>query len=237
MSLEFDPIKAVAALTRQDRRLARLIQRAGPCELRAERLQSPFQALFKAIVYQQLSGKAAATILARVKSQFPGRHGLRPAAVLEAAEESLRQAGMSRAKIAAVKDLAAKTLDGTVPSLARLRAMDDAEILSRLVSVRGIGAWTVEMLLMFRLGRPDVLPVSDLGVRRGFMLTYRTDEMPKPNVMLKHAERWRPYRSVASWYMWRAVDLHRAAEQRVSRQGAAKQASAGQIELRNPLQG
>jgi 3-methyladenine DNA glycosylase/8-oxoguanine DNA glycosylase len=237
MSLEFDPEEAARVLARQDRRLARLIQRAGPCQLSAEKLQSPFQALFKAIVYQQLSGKAAATILARVKAQFPGRHGLRPAAVLEAPDESLRQAGMSRAKIAAVKDLAAKTLDGTVPGLARLRAMDDAEILARLVSVRGIGAWTVEMLLMFRLGRPDVLPVSDLGVRRGFMLTYRTAEMPKPNVMLKHAERWRPYRSAASWYMWRAVDLHRAAEPRVLRKGAGEETTSGPTEQRNPLSG
>lgn len=212
MSLDFDPGEAIAALSRCDRRMARLIERAGPFTLRPEKLQSPFQALFKAIVYQQLSGKAAATILSRVKAQFPGRHGLRPAAVIDVPAEKLRQAGMSRAKIAAVKDLAAKALDGTVPGLARLRTMDDAEILSRLVSVRGIGPWTVEMLLMFRLGRPDVLPVSDLGVRRGFMLTYRTDEMPKPRAMLEHAERWRPYRSVASWYLWRAVDLHKNVE-------------------------
>lgn len=219
MSLQYDPLEAVAALAAQDRRLARLMERAGPFHLPIEKLQSPFQALFKAIVYQQLSGKAAATILSRVKSQFPGRHGLSPAAVLAAQEENLRQAGMSRAKIAAVRDLAAKTIDGTVPGLARLRKMSDEEILSRLVSVRGVGTWTVEMLLMFQLGRPDVMPVSDLGVRRGFMLTYRTPEMPKPNVILKQAERWRPYRSVASWYLWRAVDLDRR---------------ANAIDLRNP---
>lgn len=209
MSLDFDPTEAVAALARRDRRLARLIQRAGPFTLRPEKMQSPFQALFRAIIYQQLSGKAAATILNRVKAQFPGRHGLRPAAVLAASDEALRQAGMSRAKIAAVKDLAAKASNGIVPGLARLRSMDDAEILSRLISVRGIGPWTVEMLLMFRLGRPDVLPVSDLGIRRGFMLTYATAEMPKPAEIIERAERWRPYRSVASWYMWRAVDLHK----------------------------
>jgi DNA-3-methyladenine glycosylase II len=145
---------------------------------------------------------------------------LHPAAILETPDEALRAAGMSRAKVAGVKDLAAKTLDGTVPSLARLRRMDDAEIVSRLVSVRGIGVWTVEMLLMFRLGRPDVLPVSDLGVRRGFMLTYKTPEMPAARQMTEHAERWRPYRSVASWYLWRAVELH---------QRTAK------ADLRNPL--
>jgi DNA-3-methyladenine glycosylase II len=176
-------------------------------------MQSPFQALLRAIVYQQLSGKAAATIFGRVKALYPGRHGLRPAAILETPDEVLRAAGMSRAKTAAVKDLAAKTLDGTVPAVAKLHRMDDAEILSRLVGVRGIGPWTVEMLLMFRLGRPDVLPVSDLGVRRGFMLTYETGEMPHAKHLLDHAECWRPYRSVASWYLWRAVDLHNKAQQ------------------------
>jgi DNA-3-methyladenine glycosylase II len=113
---------------------------------------------------------------------------------------------MSRAKVLAVKDLAAKALDGTVPALAKLRKMADDEIIERLTSVRGIGQWTVEMLLIFRLGRPDVLPVADLGVRRGFMLTYGKREMPKPGDVLQFGERWRPYRSVASWYMWRAVE-------------------------------
>lgn len=220
MSLAFDPIAATTALARSDKRLARLIERAGPFTLQPEKMQSPFQALLRAIVYQQLSGKAAATIFGRVKALYPGRNGLHPAAILETPDEALRAAGMSRAKVAGVKDLAAKTLDGTVPSLARLRRMDDAEIVSRLVSVRGIGVWTVEMLLMFRLGRPDVLPVSDLGVRRGFMLTYKTPEMPAARQMTEHAERWRPYRSVASWYLWRAVELH---------QRTAK------ADLRNPL--
>ncbi|HEV7224976.1 MAG TPA: DNA-3-methyladenine glycosylase [Pirellulales bacterium] len=213
MNLPFDPLVAAAALSRADKTLARLMKRAGPFTLRPEKMQSPFQALLRAIVYQQLSGKAAATIFGRVKAAFPGRHGLCPAALVEVPDEVLRRAGMSRAKTAAVKDLAAKTLDGTVPTMAKLRRMDDAEILSRLVSVRGIGPWTVEMLLMFRLGRPDVLPVSDLGVRRGFMLTYETGEMPHAKHLLDHGERWRPYRSVASWYLWRAVDLHNQAKQ------------------------
>ena len=220
MSLAFDPLAATAALARADKKMARLIERAGPFTLRPEKMQSPFQALLRAIVYQQLSGKAAATIFGRVKALYPGRNGLTPAAILETPDEALRAAGMSRAKVAGVKDLAAKTLAGTVPTLARLRRMDDAEIVERLVSVRGIGVWTVEMLLMFRLGRPDVLPVGDLGVRRGFMLTYKTPEMPAPKHLTEHAERWRPYRSVASWYLWRAVELH---------QRAAK------ADLRNPL--
>lgn len=220
MDLPFDPRVAVSALADCDRRMARLIERAGPFTLRPEQMQSPFQALLRAIVYQQLSGKAAATIFARVQALFPDRHGLNPAAILDTPDEDLRKAGMSRAKVAGVKDLAAKTLSGVVPPLAKLRQMDDAEIVSRLVSVRGIGPWTVEMLLMFRLGRPDVLPVSDLGVRRGFMLTYKMPEMPTAKRLTEHAQRWRPYRSVASWYLWRAVDLHQ-------RQQAA--------ELRNPL--
>lgn len=207
--LDFDPQEATSFLADADKRLARVIEQAGPFTLRPEKLQSPFQALLKAIVYQQLSGKAAATILGRVVAQFPHRRGLQPQAILETADDLLRQAGLSRAKVLAVKDLAAKTLDGTVPTLARLKKMDDDEILSRLVSVRGIGRWTVEMLLIFRLGRPDVLPAADLGVRRGFMLTYRKREMPPPSDILRHGERWRPFRSVASWYLWRSVDLHR----------------------------
>ncbi|HUY34774.1 MAG TPA: DNA-3-methyladenine glycosylase [Pirellulales bacterium] len=213
MELSFDPAVASAALCRADRRLARVIERAGPFTLRPETMQSPFQALLRAIVHQQLSGKAAATIFSRVQTAFPGRYGLSPRAIAAAPDDLLRGAGMSRAKVAAVKDLAAKTLDGTVPTLSRLRRMDDEEILARLVSVRGIGRWTVEMLLMFRLGRPDVLPTGDLGVRRGFMLTYRRPELPPPGELARHGQRWRPYRSVASWYLWRAVDLHRRDEQ------------------------
>lgn len=208
-ALDFDPHEAARFLSAADKRLARVIERAGPFTLRPERIQSPFQSLLRAIVYQQLSGKAAATILGRVQAISPHRRGIQPQAILDAPDELLRQAGMSRAKVIAVKDLAAKTLDGTVPSLARLKKMTDDEIIARLVSVRGIGRWTVEMLLIFRLARPDVLPVADLGIRRGFMLTYRLKEMPAPGELLRRGERWRPYRSVASWYLWRSVDLHR----------------------------
>jgi 3-methyladenine DNA glycosylase/8-oxoguanine DNA glycosylase len=210
--LEFDAQSATAFLSAADKRLARVIAATGPFSLRPQKLQSPFQALLRAIVYQQLSGKAAATILGRVTDLFPGRRGIQPQAILAASDELLRQAGVSRAKVLAVKDLAAKTLDGTVPTLARLKKMHDDEIISRLVSVRGVGRWTVEMLLIFRLGRPDVLPAADLGVRRGFMLTYKKKEMPPPTDILRHGERWRPYRSVASWYLWRSVDLHRQAK-------------------------
>jgi DNA-3-methyladenine glycosylase II len=210
MPLSFDLADATQKLSKSDKQLAKLIRRAGPCTLDPETLRSPFEALARAIIYQQLSGKAAATILGRVHALFPRRRKLNPTDLMEVDEQLLRAAGCSRAKALALKDLAAKTLDGTVPSIARLQKMDDAEILSRLVAVRGIGPWTVEMLLMFRLGRPDVLPTSDLGVRKGFMLTYGLEEMPGPAHINEHAERWRPYRSIASWYMWRAVDLHRA---------------------------
>jgi DNA-3-methyladenine glycosylase II len=209
VELSFDPAQAVRHLKRRDKQLAELIRRAGPFTLRPEKLHSPLHALFRAIVYQQLSGKAAATIMGRVMEHFPGKRGLTAPAILATPDAALRAAGMSSAKVAAVKDLAAKTLDGTVPTLGRLAKMSDEEILSRLVQVRGIGVWSVEMLLMFRLGRPDVLPVSDLGVRKGFMLTYGKAEMPTPKELLEHGELWRPYRSVASWYMWRAVDLER----------------------------
>jgi DNA-3-methyladenine glycosylase II len=206
----FDPAEATAALSRADKKLAKIIRRAGPFTLRPEKMQSPFEALLRAIVYQQLSGKAAATIYSRVEKLYPDRKSVRPEELLESPDADLRGAGLSRAKVAAAKDLAAKTLDGTVPTLARLRKMADTEILERLVQVRGIGIWSVEMLLIFRLGRPDVLPISDLGVRRGFMLTYGHAEMPAPKHLLEQGERWRPFRSVASWYLWRAVDLHRA---------------------------
>lgn len=206
MELSFDPDRAVARLRRVDRDLGGVIKKVGPFTHRPRKMQSAFQALFRAIVYQQLSGKAAATILGRVTANYPAR-GFTPAAVLATPDEVFRTAGMSRAKVLSVKDLAAKTLDGTVPGLARLVKMDDEGIISRLVQVRGIGVWTVEMLLIFRLGRPDVLPVSDLGVRKGFMLTYGLKELPDAQQMLDHGELWRPYRSVASWYMWRAVEL------------------------------
>jgi 3-methyladenine DNA glycosylase/8-oxoguanine DNA glycosylase len=159
------------------------------------------------IVYQQLTGKAAATILARAIRVCGPRRFPTPRQLLAVAPERLREAGLSTAKTAALRDLAQKTLDGTVPSLARIRRMPDEEIVERLTTVRGIGRWTVEMLLIFRLGRADVLPVTDLGVRKGFGLVFRRGRMPEPSVMFRRGERWKPYRSVASWYLWRALEL------------------------------
>ncbi len=202
--------KALHHLTETDTVLANLIAQVGPCRLRADRQTSAFEALVEAVCHQQLTGKAAQTILGRIKAIHPHRPFPTPDDLLGTPDDTLRAAGLSRAKVAAVKDISVKTLDGVVPEPKALAKLDDAEIIERLTTIRGVGQWTVEMLLIFKLGRMDVLPVDDFGVRKGFMLTYRKRELPKPAVLLKHGERWRPYRSVASWYMWRAADLAKA---------------------------
>jgi DNA-3-methyladenine glycosylase II len=166
----------------------------------------PFDALAESIAYQQLSGKAAATIFGRVRALYPKQKWLDPAQLLATPDETLRAAGLSRAKTAALKDLAAKTIDGTVPAGRALIGMSDDEIITRLTTVRGIGRWTVEMLLLFDLGRPDVWPVDDYGVRKGFAKTFRRRKLPTPKQLMKLGEKWRPYRSVAAWYFWRALD-------------------------------
>ncbi len=216
----FDPIEAVRALAEADPKLAKLIERAGPFTLRLPAQQSPFEALLRSILYQQLHGKAAAAIHSKLLASFESLSGLgkHPSAeqVLQCPNEQLRAAGLSHNKALAIRDLAAKTVDGTVPSLSRIKRMQDAEVIAHLTQVRGIGQWTVEMFLMFRLGRPDILPVGDYGVRKGFALTFQglkpdakvTPELlPKAETMERRARRWAPWRSVASWYLWRACDL------------------------------
>ena len=196
-------------LSRVDRKLARIIRKVGSFPTKRERPQQPFESLLRAIVYQQLAGAAAATIFGRVKALGAGPFPT-PEEIVQLEDAKLRGAGLSRQKIAAVKDLAAKTLDGTVPPLAKLRRMSEVEIHERLVQVRGIGEWSVQMFLMFRLGRPDVLPIRDLGIQKGFQHVYGLADMPKPQAILEHGERWRPYRSIASWYLWRAADQKNA---------------------------
>ena len=231
--------------------MAQLIRRSRRYEITPAVSIRPFDALAESIAYQQLNGKAAATIWGRVRALYPKTKWLDPAKVLATPDEKLRAAGLSRSKTAAIKDLAAKTIDGTVPSgrallrmsddeiIARLtqvrgigrglwrcllltggmlgairtvpsgRAllrMSDDEIIARLTQVRGIGRWTVEMLLLFDLGRPDVWPVDDYGVQKGFAKTFRKRKLPTPKELMKHGEKWRPYRSVAAWYFWRALD-------------------------------
>ena len=215
-SVRYDAVLACTQLSAADVKLGRLIERVGPYGLQLKSSHSPFEALLESIIYQQIHGKAAAAILKRLLAIFGDIHP-RPDQLLAAGDDVLRAAGLSANKTLAVRDLAAKTIDGTVPTLARIRRMPDAEIVDRLTPVRGVGTWTVEMLLMFRLGRPDVLPVTDYGVRKGFALTFGrvpknkpfdNASLPTPAEMLRRAERWRPWRSVASWYMWRACDLH-----------------------------
>ena len=219
--LPYDPIAAVAALSAADSKLAKLIALAGPFTVRLSTQQSPFEALTESIIYQQLHGKAAAAIYARLIAGFqpmPTLSPIHPAPeqILEAPTRDLRAAGLSANKTLALRDLAAKTLDGTVPTLPRIRRMSDEEIIGHLTQVRGIGRWTVEMMLMFRLGRPDVLPTSDYGVRKGFALTFQGLKpetkvtpalLPTAAQMERRAKKWAPWRSVASWYMWRACDL------------------------------
>ena len=166
----------------------------------------PFDALAESIAYQQLNGKAAATIWGRVRALYPRKRYLDPHAILKTRDEDLRAAGLSRSKVAALKDLAAKTIDGTVPTSRALAKMSDEEIIERLIKVRGIGRWTVEMLLLFDLGRPDVWPVHDYGVRKGFAKTFRKRKLPTPKQLLQQGKKFAPYRSVAAWYFWRALD-------------------------------
>jgi DNA-3-methyladenine glycosylase II len=198
---------AVNHLLRADKTLAGVIKKVGPCRLAPANHRSPFQALVQAVAHQQLNGTAAGTILRRVRELYPHRRFPRPEDLLETPDERLRGAGLSRAKTASVKDIAAQTIAGVVPTSRAIKKMSDAEILERLTTVRGVGPWTVEMLLMFTLGRPDVLPVTDYGVRCGFARVYGLAELPSPAELLAHGERWRPYRSVASWYLWRALEL------------------------------
>jgi DNA-3-methyladenine glycosylase II len=206
LPLPFDPVEAHAYLSRADERLAALIERVNKFHFKLDECESVYESLLEAIAYQSISGKAAATIFERVRAI--GSNGCpTPEEILRAHTQTLRKAGLSKAKILAVKDLARKTIEGIVPTLAEAEKMSDEELVARLISVRGIGAWTVEMFLIFRLGRPDVLPIHDYGVQKGYALTYGKRRIPKPKELLKFGERWRPYRSVASWYMWRAVEL------------------------------
>lgn len=206
MSRRFDAASALRHLRRADPALAAVIRRTGRCGLAPRMRGTPFEELLEAIVYQQLSGKAAGTIHGRVCALFPASRGISPAALLDTPDEALRGAGLSRGKLAAARDLAVKTLEGLVPAARELRRMPDDEIVARLTAVRGVGRWTVEMLLIFRLGRPDVLPIHDLGIQKGFRATYRTRQLPKPPRIERYGERWRPFRTVASWYLWRAAD-------------------------------
>ena len=193
-------------LSRHDLVMKRLIRVHGRCALAPEKRRSPFQSLVQAVAHQQLNGTAANTILTRFKKLFPGKPFPQPEDLAKVTDEQIRACGFSFAKIAALRDIAAKTLDGTIPSSRQIEKLSDEEIIERLTEARGVGRWTVEMLLIFQLGRKDVLPADDFGVRNGFRIAYKKRGMPKPKDLLKFGERWRPHATAAAWYLWRAAD-------------------------------
>jgi DNA-3-methyladenine glycosylase II len=202
--------RAAHRILKADPVMAALIGAAGPCRLKLHPERGPFEALARAIAHQQLHGIAAERILARFVALFADTQFPAPQQVLAASDQQLRAVGFSLAKVAALKDLAAKTIVAVVPGPAELAQLSDGELIERISSVRGIGRWTVEMLLIFQLQRPDVLPVDDFGVRNGFRLAYGLKALPTPRALAQFGERWKPYRSTAAWYLWRAVDLARA---------------------------
>ncbi len=195
--------EAVEHLARVDKVLAGLIGKAGPCTLKPRNHWSPFQSL----VYQQLNSTAVNTIFGRFKALYPGRRFPRPEQVLATPDARLRRAGLSRAKVASIKDIAAKTITGVVPTTRATAKLSDTGLVERLTSIRGVGPWTVEMLLIFTLGRSDVLPASDYGVRQGFARLYGWTKLPTPREVFAHGEKWRPHRSTAAWYLWRPLEV------------------------------
>ena len=206
---------ALAHLRRQCRIMRRLINQHGDCKLKRQR-RSPFEALVRAVAHQQLNGTAAETILRRFLALFPDTRFPRAEQLAAVSDDALRAAGFSRGKIKSIRDIAEKTISGIVPDARRIARMDNEEIIERLTQVHGVGRWTVEMLLMFTLGRPDVLPADDFGVRNGYRIAFGLAEMPSPKEVLAFGERWSPYRTTASWYLWRAAD---AARQRKALKG------------------
>ncbi len=203
---EFDWQRGVRHLKRRDEKLAAVIKRVGRRQLELQRVRTPFHALIKSIVHQQLSGKAAATIHSRLIDLFPTKNQVTPARLLALSEAEIRGAGISRQKVRALLDLASRAQAGQVPGFRALRELDDEEIIECLTQIRGVGRWTAEMLLIFQLGRPDVLPVDDLGVRKGFSIAHGLAEMPSSSDLRELARAWKPYRSVGSWYCWRALE-------------------------------
>ena len=254
-AFEQELVLATEHVQKRDKKLGKIIEQVGPCLLKLEEMHSPFASLAEAIIYQQLSGKAAATISQRVKNLFledgvkqeafkqkiacvprnrvkaevkpkGGKSNKettttttttttiiqattfpQPYRFLETTDELLRSAGLSRAKTAAIKDLALKATQGHVPTLEEMHTLSDEELVEQLSAIRGIGKWTVEMLLIFRLGRLNILPATDYGVRKGFAYTYKTGDLPSPSAIIEFGEKWQPYRTIASWYLWRAAGM------------------------------
>ena len=197
---------ALKHLSAVDPVMKRLIREHGPCKLGHEPWRSPFQSLVQAVAHQQLHGTAAENILGRFKKLFPKRRFPRPEDLANVTDGQIRACGFSHAKIRAIRDIAEKVLAGTIPSSREIEKLSDEAIVERLTQARGVGRWTVEMLLIFQLGREDVLPVDDFGVRNGFRIAYKKREMPKPKDLLKFGARWRPHATTVAWYLWRAAN-------------------------------
>ena len=206
--------EALQHLSARDPIMRALIHRHGPCTLAPETRRAPFQSLVLAVAHQQLHATAAGNILARFKRLFPGRRFPRPADLADVTDDQIRACGFSYAKIRAIRDIAAKTLAGVVPTARQIADLPDEEIILRLTEVRGVGRWTAEMLLIFQLGRPDVLPADDFGVRSGFSAAYGRTALPKPRELLDFGERWKPHRTTAAWYLWRAADAQKNAKKK-----------------------
>ncbi|MDI3305845.1 MAG: DNA-3-methyladenine glycosylase [Acetobacteraceae bacterium] len=190
---------------KRDPVLKRLIRDIGPCTLQPVR-REPYEALVRAIAHQHVHGRAAEAILGRFLALFPGHPFPPPEQVLALPAETMRACGFSASKIAAIRDIAEKTVGGLVPSRRGCARLSDEALIERLIAIRGVGRWTVEMLLIFTLGRPDVLPVDDFGVREGWRVAAGLDEQPKPKILAEIGEAWSPWRSAAAWYLWRAAD-------------------------------
>jgi DNA-3-methyladenine glycosylase II len=205
---------ALKYLSEVDPLMAELIREIGPCLLEPEKRRSPFQSLVQAVAHQQLNGTAANSILARFRKMFPGRRFPRAEDLAKVTDEQIRACGFSFAKIRAIRDIAEKTLSGVVPTSREIVKLSDVEIIERLTTVRGVGRWTVEMLLIFQLGRENVLPADDFGVRSGFRHAYKKRAMPKPKALLKFGRRWHPHATTAAWYLWRAADAASAAKKK-----------------------
>ncbi len=200
----------LSVLIKKDRKLKSIIEAVGGFNFAIEETDSPFESIAESIIYQQLTGKAAATIFTRLKNLFDSQLCPSPEEIIAAPDTVLRTAGLSRSKIVALKDLSEKTLAGVIPTIEQVTTMSDEQIIESLTAVKGVGVWTAQMFLIFRLGRADVMPSGDYGVRKGFSLVYDEGEtLPSPSSLEEHAERWKPFRTVGSWFMWRAVELHR----------------------------
>lgn len=200
-------------LAAADPLMKKLIKAHGSCTLKPEGQRQPFESLVRAIAHQQLHANAAEAILARLieasNNKFPTPEGL-----LALPEEKIRICGFSQAKTASLQDIARNSLTGVVPTSAQIKKLSDEDIVTRLTQIRGVGRWTVEMLLMFQLGRPDILPVDDFGIRHGFMVVKKLEQMPKPRELLTYGYKWQPHRTVASWYLWRAADAAKLASKK-----------------------